>query len=294
MAHDVSTTTSARTAAEHDGEAPRRSSARSPSSIEKETRLVRIARDQHGVVSRQQALEVGLSSSTIHRRTECGRWTRLLPGVYRLGIAPSHLEWASAALLAVGDAVLSHSSAARIRGWIDGPRSAPTHLSSSTRQPGMRSGIVVHRVVALSPDEEALSAAQLDSLLTRYRGYRGVAPLRVVLGQPGGPRFTRSEAEVRFLDLVRSAELPLPRTNLRVGPYELDAAWPRERVAVEIDGYEYHRSRIRFEADRRKDAWLAAKGYQVIRITWRHLTEHAIRTAAQVAQALARAGSILP
>ncbi|MEK9501638.1 DUF559 domain-containing protein [Gemmatimonadota bacterium DH-20] len=196
----------------------------------------------------------------------------------------------------------------------------------------MRSGIVVHRVVALSPDEvesidglpltapgrtlidvaplvalrdlermtarvrreEVLSAAQLDSLLTRYRGYRGVAPLRVVLGQPGGPRFTRSEAEVRFLDLVRSAELPLPRTNLRVGPYELDAAWPRERVAVEIDGYEYHRSRVRFEADRRKDAWLAAKGYQVIRVTWRQLTEHAIWTAAQVAQALARAGSILP
>lgn len=322
MAHDISPPSPV------DGEAAHSSSARPPSSIEKETRLVRMARDQHGVVSRRQALEVGLSSSTIRRRIRTGVWTRLLRGTYRIGAVETSLEWASAACLVVEGAVLSHTSAAFLHGWSGSTRPSTTHLSVVGRQHRSRTGLVVHRATDLHADEvvfvsgfpvtaaartlldiatmlpsrdierivaqllreeEVLSAAQLHAFSRRYSRRAGIRKLRDVLTQEGGPRFTRSEAEVRFLELMRQAELPLPRTNARVGPFELDAVWPRERVVVEIDGYRYHRSRDRFEADRRKDAWLTAHGYRVIRITWRQLTDRPTRSAVQIGRALAEA-----
>ena len=43
----------------------------------------------------------------------------------------------------------------------------------------------------------------------------------------------------------------------------VDALWREERVIVEADGYEFHKSRARFEADRRRDAKLLLAGYRV-------------------------------
>lgn len=295
-----------------------------------DARLAPTARAQHGVVSRRQALAAGVGSSTIHRRLTAGLWVRLYNGTYRVGAVSAPLEWASAACIAVGsDAVISHMSAACVRGWVAGDVPRPVHLSVPRRRLRARVGLRLHAVVPLEPDEldpvaglpvtapgrtlidlaavcvardleriiahvqrnDELSDAQLDHLLVRYRGRPGARRLRALVRQSGGPRFTRSEAEVRFLALIREAELPLPRTNLRVGRFELDAVWPRERVVVEIDGYAFHRSRVRFEVDRRKDAWLMAKGYRVIRLTWRQLTEHPIRTAVQVGRALEAAAN---
>jgi very-short-patch-repair endonuclease len=60
-----------------------------------------------------------------------------------------------------------------------------------------------------------------------------------------------------------------------VAGWEVDAVWDRERLVVEVDGYRYHRTRAKFERDRRKDAQLLAVGYRVLRVTWRQLTrEH--------------------
>ncbi|MEK9508957.1 type IV toxin-antitoxin system AbiEi family antitoxin domain-containing protein [Gemmatimonadota bacterium Y43] len=290
-----------------------------------DARIAHIARRQHGVVSRRQALEAGLGSTTVHRRVEAGRWVRLQHGVYRVGIVPAPLEWAAAVCLAVGaDAVISHTSAAYLRGWMSGEPPEPPHITVPGRRPRARVGLRLHgvpslatsekdrasgfpvtgaertlldiasmlatrdleRVVAHALKNDELSVAQLDHLRARCRGRPGCGKLRAVIDQSGGARFTRSEAEARFLELIRSAELPIPRTNARLGPFELDAIWTRERVVVEVDGYAFHRSRDRFESDRRKDAWLMARGYRVIRVTWRQLTEHPTRTAVQVGRAL--------
>lgn len=297
-----------------------------------DTRIARLARDQHGVVTRRQALEAGLGASSIQRRVHVGLWARLHQGVYRVGPIPAPLEWASAACLAGGrDGLISHSSAAYLRGWIAGQPPFPVHLSLPGRRPRARSGLRVHGVRAFGADEvdevsgfpvtapqrtlidlapllatrdlerivaqirrnDELSAAQLDHLVVRYRGRPGARKLREIVQQPGGARFTRSEAEARFLALVRTAELPVPRTNVALGPFELDAVWPRERVVVEVDGFAFHRSRDRFEADRRRDAWLVAQGYRVIRVTWRQLTRHPTRTAVQVGRALEAANRTL-
>jgi Protein of unknown function (DUF559) len=96
------------------------------------------------------------------------------------------------------------------------------------------------------------------------------------LGAP--PReLTRSDLEAKFLDLVRDAGLPEPLTNTVLATpnhprLEVDLYWPADRLIVEIDGYEAHRTRATFEADRRRDAALGAAGYRVLRFSRRDMT----------------------
>lgn len=97
------------------------------------------------------------------------------------------------------------------------------------------------------------------------------------------PEFTRSEGERRLRALCKAAKLPLPRMNQRVAGYEVDAYWPAQRLVVEIDGWRYHRTRKRFEDDRRKDAALTAAGYRVVRITYRRLHHESLAVAAELA-----------
>ena len=69
----------------------------------------------------------------------------------------------------------------------------------------------------------------------------------------------------------------------------MDFLWPDERVVVELDGYEFHKSRRAFERDRRKDMALHDAGYHVIRITGRQLKEEPLLVVAHIARALDRA-----
>ena len=70
--------------------------------------------------------------------------------------------------------------------------------------------------------------------------------------------------------------------NARVAGYEVDAYWPAHRLIVEVDGYKYHRTRRRFESDRRKDAALTTAGYRVIRITATRLRDAPHAVSAQL------------
>ncbi len=110
---------------------------------------------------------------------------------------------------------------------------------------------------------------KLLALLARYPARPGTPKLRELLSGPVDPALARSEAEERFLRLIRRSGLPAPEVNIPLYGYELDFHWRDEGLAVEIDGYAFHGDRDSFEADRRRDAALAARGLQVIRITWR-------------------------
>lgn len=94
-----------------------------------------------------------------------------------------------------------------------------------------------------------------------------------------------------FLEVVRTAMLPIPMVNARIGGCELDFYWPRERFAVEVDGYRWHSSRPSFERDHRRSVRLAATGIQVVRLTWRQIVDDEEETADQLRRALALAGS---
>ena len=129
------------------------------------------------------------------------------------------------------------------------------------------------------------------ALLARYPGRAGTPTLRELLGGSRRLTLTRSEAEERILELVRKAGLSVPDLNVRLHGYELDFLWREERLVVEMDGFAFHGDRAAFEADRRRDADLAARGLQVVRITWRQITEEPEATLVRLAQALAGRGT---
>ena len=73
---------------------------------------------------------------------------------------------------------------------------------------------------------------------------------------------------------MREAGLPEPMVNASLTApdhprLEVDLHWPTHHLIVELDGYETHRTRAAFEADRHRDAALTAEGYRVVRFTWR-------------------------
>ena len=85
-----------------------------------ERALARLAASQHGLVSRPQAVELGLTDAAIKWRCSTGTLRALHPGVYVVGGAPDtwHQRMLGACLAAGGLAVASHRSAARLWGLL--------------------------------------------------------------------------------------------------------------------------------------------------------------------------------
>lgn len=145
----------------------------------------------------------------------------------------------------------------------------------------------LERALAQAERRRVATRTAVMAMLTRHPGERGSRTLRELLVGPHGPALTRSEAEARFLRLVRKGAVPGPHTNVIVEGLEVDFLWQEERLIVEIDGFAFHAGRIAFERDRRRDGILAAAGFRVIRFTWRQLTEEPEAVLVRVAQALA-------
>ena len=108
-------------------------------------------------------------------------------------------------------------------------------------------------------------------MLKRRRGHRGAARLRNALAIYREPGFFRARSERLFRRLVRQAGLRLPVLNTWVDRFEIDAYWEEERFAVEIDGWEAHRSRRAFENDRLRQEEMKLAGIDVIRISARRI-----------------------
>jgi very-short-patch-repair endonuclease len=225
-------------------------------------------------------------------------------------------------------ALISHTSAACLWKLLPYPADPrPVHVTAVGRNPRQRAGVRVHRVASLDPRDATkrhrmpitapartlvdfaaearpheLEAAlaeghtsrrftddKIRQALDRAGRRPGVGVLRRLLQVEAGPALTRSEAEVRLLRLIRDAGLPRPEVNTRLGPYEVDFLWREQRLVVEVDGYRFHSSRQAFERDRVRDAELQAKGYRVMRVTWRQLIDEPTAVLARLGQALSRA-----
>lgn len=290
----------------------------------RERAVAAIAARQHGVITRQQLIRCGISGDTIDRWLRRGRLHRLHRGVYLLG--PRILrEWTremAAVLACRAAALLSHRSAAQLWHLLPHAASPAIAVTIAGRDPGRKPGITVHRVAgierwesrlrvgipvtspartlldlaAAAPDlaEQATAEAfakglvrnrDLLSVLERHPRRPGAKRLRVLTA--GTPSLTRSEAERHFLALVRKSGLPAPEVNAKLWAYEVDFLWRRERLVVEVDGFAFHSSRPAFERDRRRDADLVARGFRVLRITWRQIVEGPEALVARLAQALA-------
>jgi very-short-patch-repair endonuclease len=133
-----------------------------------------------------------------------------------------------------------------------------------------------------------LKIPAVERACARASRRRGVARLQSLLAEHRPPPQTRSELEDLFLDLCREFRLPLPETNILVAGYEVDAYWPDVRLIVELDGFEFHRTRAAFERDRARDAELKLAGNEVIRLTAARIRRDPARVAETVGRLLRR------
>lgn len=82
-----------------------------------------------------------------------------------------------------------------------------------------------------------------------------------------------SDIEIRVLRAIVGAGLPEPTQQHAVTLVgrrcRIDLAYPEFRVAIEVDGWEHHRSRTAFDRDRARENDLVAAGWRVLRFTSR-------------------------
>jgi very-short-patch-repair endonuclease len=78
---------------------------------------------------------------------------------------------------------------------------------------------------------------------------------------------TNSPLEDDFVEFAKRYGLPAPVTNTYLFGYEIDVLYPRERVIVELDGYQFHSDRQSFEHDRERDVVMLEAGFITVRIT---------------------------
>lgn len=148
----------------------------------------------------------------------------------------------------------------------------------------------LEKLISEAERQRMFDLRELERALARTTGRHGPghAGLRRAIATVAkhGPTFTRSELEARFLALLDAHELPRPRINAPVGgAYEVDALWPEQRVAVELDGWEHHKDRRAFQHDRTKANDLVQAGYHVLRFTYDDVVERPRETAARISRA---------
>jgi very-short-patch-repair endonuclease len=112
----------------------------------------RLARRQHGLVTRRQLADLGCTAGQLRVRIRVGRWHLVRRGVYAGGWVPPTPEQAVlAVVLSVGPpCVASHGTAARLWGLAVPPPDAIEVLTPPSRRLGL-AGVVHHRANVASP-----------------------------------------------------------------------------------------------------------------------------------------------
>jgi very-short-patch-repair endonuclease len=275
----------------------------------------------HGVVTRRELLDAGVTSDEIRQRLKNGSLLPQYRGVYRVGhTAPSLEATYLAAVRACGaDAALSGKAAAFLYKLIRGPEPRPEVTTrSQKRVPGVTTrrsrtvemvtyrGIPVTTVArtlvelasTLSLDDLARACheagvkyrttpGQVEDALARRPKTKGAAKLRKILR--GDTHVSLSQLERRFLDLLRGERLVLPETNRVVDGRRVDCRWPEQRLTVEIDGYRYHHSRHAWEQDRRREREARARGDDFRRYTYGDVFESPGAMLAELRAVISRA-----
>lgn len=267
-----------------------------------------IAGRAHGVATRAQLLDAGLTAEQIRGRLRAGGLLRVHRGVYRVGHQAPSLEAAYlGAVLASGEgALLSGLAAAHLHGIV---RGTPPPAEVTARTERRIKGVKTHRCRSLDTGDRSsvrgipatsvprtlvdiatvLSAdalaracheagvrygttpAQVEEALARRSNVAGARRLRRVIH--GDVPVTLSKLEARFLDLLRDEGLPLPVTNRPAGGRRVDCRWPERRLTVELDGYRFHNSRHSWEQDRRRERQARARGDEFRRYTYDDVAE---------------------
>lgn len=271
-------------------------------------RQLRDAGFAEAIVDRRVAAGIFLS---LHRGV-------YLLGTLRGRLEPEWARVVAARLACGADAVVSHASAGWLWRLLRRPnRAAPVSITVPEAARRQRPGILIHRSVDLTRAEITriegipvtrpgrtlrdlatvltvkelnraagrverrglIDSAGFPALVASHAGRPGAPVLRAALLGDGGIVLTRSEAEERLLALILEHGLPQPQVNVPVEGLEVDFYWPDLKLVIEADGFAYHNRRGSFENDHQRDLELKARGFTVMRVTWRQLVEEPKATA---------------
>jgi hypothetical protein len=277
--------------------------------------LHRLAEPQHGHVTRQQLLAMGVSGSEIQHLVENGLLIRVHAGVYALGYRQrTPLAMAAAAALACGEsAVLSHDSAAALYALGEWPRIPEVTTAVRRRRPGIRVhrsgtliGTDVTRQYGIPVTTAArtildvagrLTDAELIQIVSdaRRAGRLGPTALHRLLATSVraarliDPRQAPSASifTAMFLVFLKRYRLPIPLTEYWFHGFRVDAIYPAHRLIIELDSWEFHSNPLQFERDRMRDAIAIKYRHDTLRITWKRMTEHPRQLAAEMRLLLA-------
>jgi len=138
-----------------------------------------------------------------------------------------------------------------------------------------------------------ISIHRLEAFVSKRHGRRapGAPLLRKLLAVYRDDQApAESPLEVFALKALARAKLPPPRRQFRVeidgARYRIDLAYPEAKLAIEVDGYRWHSSRLSWERDRIKAQALERTGWKVLRGTYASIREEPDLLVDEVAAAL--------
>jgi very-short-patch-repair endonuclease len=277
-------------------------------------------RDHDGVVTLTQARRAGLSKHAVNRRVKAGNWLRCAPGVYFADDRPftdsarvratvwsyGHLAVASGLAAAwwhgltrfapdIIEVTVPRNSNGRCRAG-SRLRRRDLALTDIVERNGLRVTALPLTVVEAAARRGG-GAKLMDSALQRHvelaQLWRAHMRNKGRHGSPAARRLlqaasdgARSEAERLLVKLLRDNGITGWKTNYPVGGYKVDVAFPKQKVAIETDGWAFHSSQEDFQNDRERQNKIALLGWQVLRFTWLDLTEYPQRVLTVIRTAI--------
>lgn len=259
--------------------------------------------------------------SSLSRWCLAGRIVRVLPGVYVHPDAADDLVTRLRALVArVPDAIVVGAAAAKLTAWPNEKVATIEAITATTRvakhgyrfirrrvapqQLRHRAPVTLLCAAQVAVDSAATDLGDRIDLLLR----KGYPPAEFEAALAASPK--RAGNRVRRRVVNRSKTRPfsraerilhdlLDRHHLRGwvandavvacgANYEIDVAFRERKLALEVDGYEFHSSRAAFEADRHRNNDLTEADWTVLHITWAMLMADPERVIARIRAVLAR------
>ncbi|MDV3131398.1 DUF559 domain-containing protein [Mycobacterium sp. 29Ha] len=277
-------------------------------------------RRHDGVLTLRQARDVGLSKHAVNRRVQSGQFRRCAPGVYFSDDRPfTDAARVRATVWAYGDLAVASGLAAawwhgltnfapdRVEVTLPRNGSGRSKPGSVMRRRDLSLADIVERrglrvtALPLTVIEAAVrqrggvkimdKALQQDVQLRelwdahlRNKGRYGAPAARIRLQAASDG--ARSVAERLLVRCLREAGITGWRTNYPLGGYKVDVGFPRQKVAIEVDGLAFHSATEDFHADRLRQNNIMLMGWQVLRFTWLDLTEYPDRVTAIIRNAI--------
>lgn len=153
---------------------------------------------------------------------------------------------------------------------------------------------VLRKVVGRAAIRRKLDLQASDIAIYNAKGRRGLRKLELALlpyrTKDGKVPDVRSDFETLVLPQLFDQGMSRPTTNAPIHidgeRFLIDFLWEKERVIVETDGRETHETPTAFQDDRRRDQFLAAAGYRVLRVTWNQIQGDTAGVLERISRAL--------